>query len=526
MNQIRMYGLNALVFAGVLLSASCGGGGGGGGDTPATGKLKLTPSSTQADPANYLTATVTNVDDAAVDPARVELIADVGQNMVAPLPFQVVSGNTIRFITPLGVFQSPAFDTGPGVVKLSLRPVPTAVGLTPSLTVDLTINAQNLPAAAPGDLSRAYLAATVLLIQDSIANLEFLRDNDNSLSDETINAIIQKHNTQIAQNNQIIAAIERVQAGETITVGTIQDVDITLAPESLPSLDQYTFALFKITPTATPAAAAARASSKRSLYTKRSASQPMEAAPQAIEDEFDIRGLAREIADGAREVAGRNRDIAGAVVSVIVVGALISGAPAVAAAAAGLGAVAWFTTTAAGAAIGMYLEAGTAAILDGQATTSDFTATGQFVLDSYISYAQSYLRDSALESFFGPTMGAVITAADDVRGAVSNFLTNDVMPAYQSGQIPSEGVHEPVCGDGMCESGESAQSCGADCAVCGNGICEGTENSTSCPGDCPSNVNQCCLDTNNCPSETGDSCPGDCCCCGPGQVCQTDSVCG
>jgi hypothetical protein len=45
----------------------------------------------------------------------------------------------------------------------------------------------------------------------------------------------------------------------------------------------------------------------------------------------------------------------------------------------------------------------------------------------------------------------------------------------------------PVCGNGLCEPGETVASCYADCAtaaVCGNGICEPGEDPTNCPADC------------------------------------------
>jgi len=47
----------------------------------------------------------------------------------------------------------------------------------------------------------------------------------------------------------------------------------------------------------------------------------------------------------------------------------------------------------------------------------------------------------------------------------------------------------PVGGNGVCEGGENASSCSADCAgdpapVCGNGSCEAGETASSCAADC------------------------------------------
>ena len=50
------------------------------------------------------------------------------------------------------------------------------------------------------------------------------------------------------------------------------------------------------------------------------------------------------------------------------------------------------------------------------------------------------------------------------------------------------GAVAPVCGNGKCEEGETAQSCGKDCGqvkpVCGNGACEAGETAQNCKQDC------------------------------------------
>jgi hypothetical protein len=61
--------------------------------------------------------------------------------------------------------------------------------------------------------------------------------------------------------------------------------------------------------------------------------------------------------------------------------------------------------------------------------------------------------------------------------------------AQEVGVCPQDcgSTAQAVCGNQMCEQGESATNCPNDCAaqaMCGNGTCETGENATNCPGDC------------------------------------------
>ena len=51
-----------------------------------------------------------------------------------------------------------------------------------------------------------------------------------------------------------------------------------------------------------------------------------------------------------------------------------------------------------------------------------------------------------------------------------------------------ESGNGPVCGNGICEEGETYENCPEDCEeggpVCGNGVCEEGENAQNCPEDC------------------------------------------
>ena len=96
-----------------------------------------------------------------------------------------------------------------------------------------------------------------------------------------------------------------------------------------------------------------------------------------------------------------------------------------------------------------------------------------------------------------------------------------------------------VCYDAACrqsytcpEDPFDCYACESPCAnqtpeTCGNGSCDVLENAENCASDCAEGLgeNTCCRENDGCPSETPTSCPGDCCCCGYGEVCGPGNLC-
>ena len=117
----------------------------------------------------------------------------------------------------------------------------------------------------------------------------------------------------------------------------------------------------------------------------------------------------------------------------------------------------------------------------------------------------------------------------------------------EAGMICTQGIcvpleQEQVCGNGICEGGESASPCEPttenphlcdghilcveDCAaggpVCGNGACEGELEEASCPQDCAEDLEGECNAMENCENKDcgDDGCGGSCGECEEGKTCE------
>jgi hypothetical protein len=226
-------------------------------------------------------------------------------------------------------------------------------------------------------------------------------------------------------------------------VGNLSGVSITLNKQSLASLDQYMFSVFRIQPRVKTAQGPASSVRLAGVSVLRrgilGAGIGVGLADAQGSDLFDAKQLADDLAQAARDVAQRVRKGATTTLAVIGAVALVAGAPELALAAAGLAAVAWFTTTAAGATIGLSLQAGSSAILNGQASEKDFEATKDFVIDAYLEQAIGYVTSKGLKGALGDVWGSVANAGIKVAKTTKSFMQTDVQQAFQSGTIPTKG---------------------------------------------------------------------------------------
>ena len=84
----------------------------------------------------------------------------------------------------------------------------------------------------------------------------------------------------------------------------------------------------------------------------------------------------------------------------------------------------------------------------------------------------------ASDALVGRALTKSATVIDDGTGAWTVSFN------FSAADLTSTG---PVCGDGKCESPETATTCATDCTaapVCGDGKCEAPEDATSCAKDC------------------------------------------
>jgi len=118
--------------------------------------------------------------------------------------------------------------------------------------------------------------------------------------------------------------------------------------------------------------------------------------------------------------------------------------------------------------------------------------------------------------------GIVLFLALAAGGAL--FFFRDVIfkppaPVNQPVAVVNNAPPEPVCGDGNCDSSETAESCPTDCKapepptpVCGDEKCDSSETAESCPTDCkpPAPPEPVCGDGKCESSETSATCSQDC----------------
>jgi len=130
--------------------------------------------------------------------------------------------------------------------------------------------------------------------------------------------------------------------------------------------------------------------------------------------------------------------------------------------------------------------------------------------DEVYSMKNSIGSDWPNEDMYIVLNNGVRTDSPDTNTTWPNVVVVDYIELYES---------DAVCGNGVCEPGESCNDCSDDCIsktggnpssryCCGDGVCEGAENETNCAIDCGGGSY--CGDGTCDPGEDQCNCPDDC----------------
>ena len=171
---------------------------------------------------------------------------------------------------------------------------------------------------------------------------------------------------------------------------------------------------------------------------------------------------------------------------------------------------------------GLAADAGAMSIVQKDSPGCDWFPDTQCTLGCCADHDICYDQNNCGASSWLPLVGSA--ACDNCNSVAAWCITFACAGAVDS-------ASDDRCYDNRCDMFYDCGGANCDCASpcdsivplgCGNGSCELGETEENCPGDCVqgAGVNQCCSATNNCPSETPTTCPGSCCCCGLGEVCQ------
>ncbi len=134
-------------------------------------------------------------------------------------------------------------------------------------------------------------------------------------------------------------------------------------------------------------------------------------------------------------------------------------------------------------------------------TTVGAESTGIFDVSQWVGYAPGSVLITNNQG--SPASMTVLIGPDATTSAVCGDAVCDV------GESPLSCPQDcpDVCGDGVCSGIENPLNCGQDCPdVCGDGLCSGVEATTTCPADCGS----ACGDGVCNGSEDEQTCPADC----------------
>lgn len=410
----------ALSIAGAL--ASCG-------PTPPTSSAPSTEDwvvelqSNVAAPLEQVRAVVRDGRGAEVDPTSLGLRVYSESGYDLELPITAHGGNDFSFYAPFGVMNPESLVVESGVVMLYAYERSDPVRASDRLA-SLEIRKRQLPSAAPGEISRAFVTALKATHEAASRNYQVLQTNVAALTAGELPRVIQRHGDYVLLFERLLEDIGAAQRGEVVPMGGVNGVETALTYDSLTRLDEFFVAVFGIVPT--PATNSLRA----------------DGTFATLSLDFDLPNM------GAlwRDVGERVGTAVGYAATGLIVGGVLIGSSPVLTAGVTLGALGFLCATVVPGVVGMVNDVASAAMLNGRATFDEFRESARYFFDNGFSrWTAPFVLPET-----GPIAGALLGELYDATVEQASRLVDgtvdvveSVQNAYDSGAIPDIGLGGP-----------------------------------------------------------------------------------
>lgn len=351
--------------------------------------------------------------------AQYELWIDIGSIVVH---WRASSATKFEYVVPVGIFND-FMKPSSGAMRVTLWQTLNGQQTKATADVNVTLPTYTGP---PGKAAMALLRANQMLVANSLAPLQFASSKLKTPLDLTaITSAVElfRQSQEYLERNIALVAQQGV-----VNIEVSPGVTLELTPAVVQQMDLYAVALTE----------AMQSSQAQTLASSAAGNIDWNADVETLGSTL-VKNLTGNFTNDVRKSAKTVTQVAG--LTIAVAGLVAGGSAAVPLAV--LGAMAFVIPTAVGSAIGLAIDAGSAAMLNGRARLESFAPTGKFIADQTFDYAIGEALSAGTSKLFGGALGGAIKTAADAIGVYEGIVKDKISQAYTGGELDTNGYQEP-----------------------------------------------------------------------------------